>query len=74
MISVKIILATGVLFEGEAQHKVELPSVQGRMQVLHDHAPLMAALGEGIVRVDEKEFRISSGIARVEKNTVTILC
>jgi len=74
MIRVKIILATGVLFEGEAQQSVELPSVQGRMQVLRDHAPLMAALDEGVVKVDDQEFNISGGIARVKDNVVTVLC
>ncbi len=67
-------MASGVVFEGEAQQSVELPSVQGRMQVLQDHAPLLAALDKGVVKVDSQEFPINDGIARVENNEVTVLC
>ena len=67
-------MATGIVFEGEAKQSVELPSVQGRMQVLLDHAPLIAALDKGIVKVDTQEFPINDGIARVENNGVTVLC
>ena len=74
MIRVKIIIATGTIFEGEAKQSVELPSVLGRMQVLPDHAPLMAALDKGVVKVDNQEFPINDGIAQVENNEVTVLC
>ena len=67
-------MATGTIFEGEAKQSVELPSVLGRMQVLPDHAPLMAALDEGVVKVDNQEFPINDGIAQVENNEVTVLC
>ena len=74
MTRVKIIMATGTVFEGEAKQSVELPSVLGRMQVLPDHAPLMAALDKGVVKVDNQEFPINDGIAQVENNEVTVLC
>jgi F-type H+-transporting ATPase subunit epsilon len=74
MIRVKIIMAMGTIFEGEAKQSVELPSVLGRMQVLPDHAPLMAALDKGVVKVDNQEFPINDGIAQVENNEVTVLC
>ncbi len=67
-------MATGTIFEGEAKQSVELPSVLGRMQVLPDHAPLMAALDKGVVKVDNQEFPINDGIAQVENNEVTVLC
>lgn len=67
-------MATGTIFEGEAKQSVELPSVLGRMQVLPDHAPLMAALDKGVVKVDSQEFPINDGIAQVENNEVTVLC
>ncbi len=67
-------MATGTIFEGEAKQSVELPSVLGCMQVLPDHAPLMAALDKGVVKVDNQEFPINDGIAQVENNEVTVLC
>ena len=67
-------MATGTIFEGKAKQSVELPSVLGRMQVLPDHAPLMAALDKGVVKVDNQEFPINDGIAQVENNEVTVLC
>ena len=70
----RIVSAAGTIFEGEAERMVELPSVKGRMQVLHNHAPLLAALDKGVVKVDERAIEITGGLARVEKNNITVLC
>lgn len=71
---VRIVTPTGVTLDGEAQRAVELPSVQGRMQVLPSHAPLLAALQAGSVWVDDKEYPIAGGIARVEDDCITVIC
>lgn len=74
MLKISIVTATGVLLDGEAQRAVELPSVQGRMQVLEGHAPLLAALQQGSVWVDDKEYPIAGGIARVENDCIKVIC
>jgi F-type H+-transporting ATPase subunit epsilon len=39
------------LFEGPAQFVV-VPGHDGEIGILHDHAPLMALLGEGTLRIE----------------------
>ncbi len=57
---------------------VQLPSASGSMGVLPDHAPLRCELVPGVVvcrLTDETErvFSVSSGLAGIRKNVVTIL-
>lgn len=53
--------------------KVFLPGLVGSFEVLKGHAPLIAALGEGIVRWDGGEFNISSGVVEVRDNVVKVI-
>ena len=59
----------------EQVHNVTLPSVQGPFQVLHGHAPIVAALEKGVVSYLGNDglqaVEISSGFAKVENDTVT---
>ena len=57
---------------------VQLPSVDGRMGVLVNHAPLRCILAPGVVmcRLPDdsiRVFSVSSGLAMIRKNVVTIL-
>lgn len=57
---------------------VQLPSVMGSMGILPDHAPLRCELAAGVVLcrlADETErvFSVSSGLAEIRKNMLTIL-
>ena len=60
----------------EQVHNVTLPSVQGPFQVLHGHAPIVAALEKGVVSYLGNDglqaVEISSGFAKVENDTVTV--
>ncbi len=47
----EIITPEAKLFSGEA-NAVQLPGNDGIFQVLNNHAPIIAALKEGIVKVD----------------------
>ena len=61
---------------GQMVNSVSLPGLGGRFCILHDHAPLIAALGEGdiIYTVGEKKesFHIMSGFVEVGDNTVAV--
>ena len=46
----------------EQVHNVTLPSVQGPFQVLHGHAPIVAALEKGVV-----SYLDNDGLQAVEK-------
>lgn len=57
---------------------VQLPSEEGSMGVLQNHAPLRAALEPGVVTARDLEhknhfFFVSSGLAMIKDNVVTIL-
>jgi F0F1-type ATP synthase epsilon subunit len=53
---------------------VVLPGEEGEFSVMDFHQEIVACLKEGMVRVDEKHFiRIKKGIARMERNELSIL-
>ncbi len=75
-ISLRIITADGVAWEGNASY-VNLPSGGGSVGILGDHAPMLCAVSEGTVRCQvegaEQKIRVGEGIANVAANKVTLL-
>ena len=64
------------LFEGPAQFVV-VPAHDGELGILRDHAPLMALLGMGILRIETesgtRSFQVSGGFLQVVDNEVSVL-
>ena len=60
------------LFGGTAS-QVVLPGAEGEIAMLDFHAPMVCALTEGAVQIDDARFAVGGGIARVARNVVTIL-
>lgn len=65
------------VFEGEVK-SVKLPGSEGSFGILHNHAPIIATLGSGSIKiVDEKEnasfFNVKSGIVEVMNNNIIVL-
>jgi F-type H+-transporting ATPase subunit epsilon len=74
---VDIVSAESLLFSGLAE-RVVVPAEMGDLGILPRHAPLLARLKPGLVRVmineaQEEVFFISSGFVEVQSHTVTIL-
>jgi F-type H+-transporting ATPase subunit epsilon len=80
---VRLVTPERTLFEADAT-AVELPSKSGYMEVLFGHAPLMAELGAGDVRIhtgaglestspDTARYNVSWGFVEVLPNRVTVL-
>jgi F-type H+-transporting ATPase subunit epsilon len=80
---VRLVTPERTLFESEAT-AVELPSKSGYFEVLYGHAPLMAELGAGDVRVhkgpgieshspETERYNVSWGFVEVLPDRVTIL-
>ncbi len=74
---VDIVSPTGSVFKGEAG-RVRAPGIQGAFEILHNHAPMIAAieLGPLFVTLSSGErvaFATSGGFVEVLNNTVTIL-
>lgn len=65
------------LFSGEVT-LVKLPGAEGSFELLENHAPIVAALGEGDVKVIDAEnnksyFPLKGGIAECSNNKVIVL-
>ena len=64
------------VYEGEAT-QVIAPAWNGSMGILRGHAPTMALLGTGELRIDHgstsARFRVSGGFLQVVDNVVTVL-
>jgi len=80
---VRLVTPERTLCEADAS-AVELPSKSGYMEVLYGHAPLMAELGAGDVRIHQgggiessspetTRYNVSWGFVEVLPNRVTIL-
>ena len=57
---------------------VKVPGLKGQFEVLNNHAPIVAALGEGEVRIldskgEKSTFIIQKGFIEVLKNEVSLL-
>ena len=65
------------LYEGEVK-SVKMQGINGKFQVLNNHAPLISALGKGDIGIEEisgeeKSFAINSGLVELAKNEIHIL-
>ncbi len=73
---VSVITPERTLFDGEAE-SVVAPAWDGELGILRGHAPLMALLGEGKLRIrhggQTEFFHVAGGFLQVVNNVVTIL-
>ena len=71
-----VISPEATVYEGEAD-QVIAPAYNGSLGILRGHAPLMALLGTGTLRIDRggksTSYTVSGGFLQVVDNTVTVL-
>ena len=75
MLRVSVISPEAVLFEGDAE-SVVAPAHDGEVGILTGHAPLMALLGNGQLRLggsDGRRFNVSGGFVQVLDNKVRVV-
>jgi F-type H+-transporting ATPase subunit epsilon len=75
MLKVSVISPESVLFEGETD-SVIAPAYDGEVGILTGHAPLMALLGEGQLRLGSglgRAFNVSGGFMQVLDNQVRVV-
>ncbi len=75
MLKVSVISPESVLFEGEAD-SVVAPAYDGEVGILSGHAPLMALLGDGQLRLGSaggRSFNVSGGFMQVLNDDVRIV-
>lgn len=73
----EIITPDKKLFEGEAK-ALTVPGSEGSLGVLNNHAPMIASLKKGKVKVttdksDVTFFEVNGGVIEVLKNKVVVL-
>lgn len=75
-LSVALITPEKTVFQDQAD-MVIVPAWDGEVGILRGHAPMMALLGTGIMRVTrngaEERFRVSGGFMQVADNVVSVL-
>ena len=69
MLSVTLLSSSRVLFEGNAS-KVILPGEKGIFEIGFFHKPFISRLFAGSAWIDNKEFLIRHGVAKVKNNRV----
>jgi F-type H+-transporting ATPase subunit epsilon len=57
---------------------IDIPGKSGAFTILKHHAPLIASLGKGVIRVigktgSDEEFKCDGGVVECQDNKVTIL-
>jgi F-type H+-transporting ATPase subunit epsilon len=73
----EIITPDKKLFEGEAK-SVSVPGSEGSLGILNNHAPMIASLKKGTVKITDNAsqvhtFEIKGGVIEVLKNNVIVL-
>lgn len=73
----EIITPDKTIFTGEVQ-LVQLPGLDGLFEILNNHAPMIAALGKGRVKIEDEDkklqyFEINGGVLEVLDNKVLVL-
>ena len=75
-LKVRLITKEKVLYEGEAQ-SVVAPAANGQLGVLARHAPLMASLGLGVLKIataaEKIFFAVVGGFLQVKDNILIVL-
>lgn len=76
MLSVQVIGPDSTVWDAEAD-EVILPATSGQLGILTNHAPLMTALGTGVMRVRSQgqwsAIAVMGGLAEVERNAISVL-
>ena len=75
--NVRIIKPDTTLYEGPAT-LVQLPGTNGLFELLENHAPIIASLAAGRIRLlvdgeGEKLFDIKAGVVKGQQNEILIL-
>ncbi|MDG1916214.1 MAG: ATP synthase F1 subunit epsilon [Flavobacteriales bacterium] len=73
----EIITPEHKVFEGQVS-SVQLPGVDGKFEILNNHAPIISTLTKGNVRVIDTNnntelFEINGGVIEMQNNKIIVL-
>ncbi|HNZ43968.1 MAG TPA: F0F1 ATP synthase subunit epsilon [Bacteroidales bacterium] len=74
---IEIISPEATLFSGEIK-KAKFPGKEGSFEVLNNHAPLIAVLKKGKIKLTDAEnkpiyFEVKGGVVELKKNKIFVL-
>ena len=75
---IEILTPEKKLFAGDI-YGIQLPGINGSFEVLEKHAPMVSALGNGVLKIlvdktgNVNKYTISGGFIEVLNNKVTVL-
>jgi len=75
MLNVSVISPEAILYEGTTE-SVVAPAHDGEVGILTGHAPMMALLGKGVLRLGGdggQRFNVDGGFLQVVDNTVRVV-
>jgi len=75
VLKVSVISPEAILFEGDAD-SVVAPAYDGEVGILTGHAPMMAVLGKGELRIGTsggRRFKVEGGFLQVLNNEVRVV-
>ncbi|MBR3185599.1 MAG: ATP synthase F1 subunit epsilon [Oscillospiraceae bacterium] len=76
-IALKIVTADGVVLERQVSY-VSIPTPDGSVGILADHAPMLCAVGRGVIRcryegTQATTVSVQGGVAGIDDNKLVIL-
>ena len=75
---VRVVSPEKLVYEGDASALV-VPAWDGFVGILHNHAPFLALLGHGRLKIEgaagaaDHGYYVAGGVVKVENNQVTVL-
>jgi F-type H+-transporting ATPase subunit epsilon len=72
VLEVSLLSPQEIIFEGQAK-SVILPGESGVFEVQPFHKRILSRLISGILFIDQQNFSVQRGIAKVYKNKITII-
>lgn len=75
--TIEIVTPDSIIFTGETS-LVQFPGLNGSFEVLNNHAPMIAALRKGKIKVTDSKkenqfFEISGGVVEILNNRILVL-
>lgn len=68
-----VITPQGISYEGEVG-RVQLRSTNGLLEVLENHAPMIAEVKSGSIVTDREEIKCGDGVVKVLNNNIEVIC
>lgn len=77
LLHLELVSPAGTIFDGDVE-QVVIPAITGEMGVLAKHAPLVAQLAIGRMRVQKPNgqwlaFAVAEGFAKIQSNKIVVL-